>query len=47
MRRLGRKTRLVVYPGEDHVVDTPSYVEHKYRQFVGWFDEHVKRGGGQ
>jgi dipeptidyl aminopeptidase/acylaminoacyl peptidase len=42
MKRLGRKTRLVVYPGEHHGIKRPSYQKHMYEQFVGWFDEHVK-----
>jgi dipeptidyl aminopeptidase/acylaminoacyl peptidase len=42
MRRLGRKTRLVVYPGEHHGIKRPTYQKHMYEQFVAWFDEHVK-----
>jgi len=45
MRRLGRDTRLVVYPGEDHSIDRPSHVKHMFEQFLGWFATHVKGQG--
>ncbi len=45
MRRLGRDTRLVVYPGEDHSIDRPSHVKHMLEQFLGWFGTHVKGQG--
>ena len=41
MRRLGRETRLVVYPNEHHGIKRPSYEKHMYDQFVSWFDEHL------
>ena len=42
MKRLGRQTRLVVYPGEHHGIKRPSYEKHMYDQFVGWFDGHLR-----
>jgi dipeptidyl aminopeptidase/acylaminoacyl peptidase len=45
MKRLGRETRLVVYPGEHHGIKRPSYQKHMYEQFVAWIDEHVKGAG--
>jgi dipeptidyl aminopeptidase/acylaminoacyl peptidase len=42
MKRLGRDTLLVVYPEEDHSIDTPSYVKHMYEQWIGWYDSHLK-----
>jgi dipeptidyl aminopeptidase/acylaminoacyl peptidase len=42
MKRLGRDTLLVVYPEEDHGIDTPSYVKHLYEQWIGWYDRHLK-----
>jgi dipeptidyl aminopeptidase/acylaminoacyl peptidase len=42
MRRLGRDTLLVVYPGEDHGIDTPSYVRHMYQQWLAWYGSHLK-----
>jgi dipeptidyl aminopeptidase/acylaminoacyl peptidase len=43
MKRLGRDTLLVVYPDEDHGIDTPSYVRHMYQQWIGWYDKYLKR----
>jgi dipeptidyl aminopeptidase/acylaminoacyl peptidase len=42
MKRLGRDTLLVVYPEEDHGIDTPSYVKHLYEQWIEWYDSHLK-----
>jgi len=42
LKRLGVKTELVVYPGEFHVFETPSYIQHLYQRFLDWFATHVK-----
>jgi dipeptidyl aminopeptidase/acylaminoacyl peptidase len=42
MKRLGRDTLLVVYPGEDHGVGRPSYVKFMYEQWLAWFDKYLK-----
>jgi len=42
MRRLGRDTLLVVYPGEDHSIDTPSYVKDRFERWLAWYDRHLK-----
>jgi dipeptidyl aminopeptidase/acylaminoacyl peptidase len=42
MKRLGRDTLLVVYPDEDHSIDTPSYVRHMYKQWLAWYDKYLK-----
>jgi len=42
MRRLGRETVLVVFPGEDHGIGRPSYVKFMYEQWLAWYDKHVK-----
>jgi dipeptidyl aminopeptidase/acylaminoacyl peptidase len=49
LRRLGRTTQLVVYPGEYHVLSIPTYIKDCYQRYLGWFDQHVKGktpGGG-
>jgi dipeptidyl aminopeptidase/acylaminoacyl peptidase len=35
-------TELVVYPGEGHVFETPSYNKDLYERFLGWFGKYVK-----
>jgi len=45
LRRLGMTTELVVYPGEFHEFETPSYNKDLYERFLAWFDRYVKRDG--
>ncbi len=42
MKRLGRETQLVVYPGEHHGIRRPTFQKDRYERFVGWFDKYVK-----
>ncbi len=41
-KRLGGEALLVVYPGEDHSIDQPSYVRDLYERYLAWFDRHLK-----
>jgi dipeptidyl aminopeptidase/acylaminoacyl peptidase len=45
LKRLGRITELVVYPGEFHGIGTPSYVKDKYTRYLDWFAKYVKGKG--
>lgn len=42
MKRLGRETLLVVYPGESHGIERPSFIKDRYERYIKWFDSHVK-----
>jgi dipeptidyl aminopeptidase/acylaminoacyl peptidase len=42
LRRLGRETELVIYPGEDHSIGKPSYQKDRYRRYLDWYDRHLK-----
>jgi dipeptidyl aminopeptidase/acylaminoacyl peptidase len=42
LKRLGKTTELVVYPGEYHVFSTPSYNKDLYERFLAWFEKYVK-----
>ena len=42
MKRLGRETLLVVYPGEDHGISRPSYLRFMYEQWLDWYGRHLK-----
>ncbi len=42
LKRLGKTTELVVYPGEFHVFSTPSYIKDLYERFLAWFGTYVK-----
>jgi dipeptidyl aminopeptidase/acylaminoacyl peptidase len=42
LRRLGRKTQLVVYPGQHHGISKPSYQKDRYERYLAWYGTHVK-----
>ena len=45
LKRLGRETLLIVYPNEDHSIDTPKYVKHRFEQYLSWFNKYLKDEG--
>ncbi len=42
MRRLGRETQLVVYPGQHHGIAKPSYLKDRYERYLAWYDKYVR-----
>jgi dipeptidyl aminopeptidase/acylaminoacyl peptidase len=42
MKRLGRTTQLVVYPGEHHGIRKPTFQKDRFQRFIGWFDKYIK-----
>jgi dipeptidyl aminopeptidase/acylaminoacyl peptidase len=42
LRRLGRETQLVVYPGESHAIQVPSYQKDRLERYLAWYDRYVK-----
>jgi len=42
LRRLGRTTQLVVYPGQFHGIEKPSYRKDLYERYLAWYAQHVK-----
>jgi len=42
LKRLGKTTELVVYPGEYHGIATPSYIKDLYQRYLAWFAKYVK-----
>src|SRR5678816_489524 len=38
LRIRGVPTRLIVYPGQNHDIDVPSYLVHRMRSNIEWFD---------
>ncbi len=42
LKRLGLDTELVVYPGEDHSIGRPSFIDDRYERWLGWFDKYLK-----
>ncbi len=43
LRRLGKAaTELVIYPGETHDIERPSFEDDRLERYVAWFDRFVK-----
>jgi dipeptidyl aminopeptidase/acylaminoacyl peptidase len=42
LRRMGRETQLVVYPGQGHGLSLPYQVD-RYERYLAWYDKYVKR----
>ncbi len=42
LKRLGRTTQLVVYPGEFHGFTRPSYLKDRFERYLAWFGQYVK-----
>ena len=42
MKRMGRETQLVVYPGEHHSIAKPSYRKDVFERYLSWYDKYVK-----
>ena len=41
LRRMGKTTELVIYPGENHSIDRPSFQQDRFERYLAWFDRHV------
>jgi dipeptidyl aminopeptidase/acylaminoacyl peptidase len=44
LRSLGRETMLVIYPGEYHGIDRPSFVRDRLERYVAWYGRFLKQG---
>jgi dipeptidyl aminopeptidase/acylaminoacyl peptidase len=42
LRALGRTTQLVVYPGEHHGIERPSYQKDRYERYLAWYAKYLK-----
>ncbi|HEX9944787.1 MAG TPA: S9 family peptidase [Thermoanaerobaculia bacterium] len=42
LRRLGKETELVIYPGQNHGITKPSYQKDRYERYLAWYDRYVK-----
>jgi dipeptidyl aminopeptidase/acylaminoacyl peptidase len=42
LRSLNVPTQLVIYPGQHHGINKPSYVRDRYERYVAWYDKYVK-----
>jgi dipeptidyl aminopeptidase/acylaminoacyl peptidase len=44
LRQLGRTTQLVVYPGQHHGIEKPSYQKDVLERYLAWYGKYVKPG---
>ena len=44
LKSLGRETMLVIYPGEYHGLDRPSFVRDRLERYVAWYGRFLKTG---
>ena len=42
LRRLGRTTQLVVYPGEHHGIRKPTFQKDRLERYLAWYNQYVK-----
>jgi len=42
LKRLGRDTELIVYPGENHGIRRPSFQKDRYDRYVAWYEKYLK-----
>ena len=42
LRRLGVPSELVIYPGQNHGIRKPTYVQDRYQRYVAWYDRYLK-----
>lgn len=42
LRRLGVPTELIIYPGQNHGIRTPSYQKDRYERYIAWYDKYLR-----
>jgi dipeptidyl aminopeptidase/acylaminoacyl peptidase len=42
LKRLGRDTELIVYPGENHGIRRPSFQKDRYDRYILWYEKYLK-----
>ena len=42
LRRLGRETELIVYPGEPHSIRRPSFQKDRFDRYIAWYEKYLK-----
>ena len=42
LKRLGRDTELIVYPGETHSIRRPSFQKDRLERYIAWYSKYLK-----
>ena len=41
LRSTGIATRLIIYPGQNHQPTVPSYLYHRQKRHLDWYDRYL------
>lgn len=41
LKSLGRATQLVIFPGESHEIERPSFVQDRMERYLAWYGEYL------
>ncbi|GAG76793.1 unnamed protein product [marine sediment metagenome] len=41
LRSLNVPTQLVIYPGENHTLKKPSYIQDRLERMIEWYDRYL------
>jgi dipeptidyl aminopeptidase/acylaminoacyl peptidase len=44
LKRLGRDTELIIYPGETHSIRRPSFQKDRFDRYIAWYEKYLKPG---
>lgn len=47
LRSLGVPTELIVYPGQFHGIQRPSFQRDRYERYLAWYAKYLKNNGGE
>jgi dipeptidyl aminopeptidase/acylaminoacyl peptidase len=42
LKRLGRETELVIYPGETHAIRRASFQKDRFDRYIAWYEKYLK-----
>jgi dipeptidyl aminopeptidase/acylaminoacyl peptidase len=42
LKRLGRETELVIYPGETHSIRRPSFQKDRFERYIAWYSKYLR-----
>ena len=42
LKRLGRETELVIYPGEPHSIRRPTFQKDRFDRYIAWYEKYLK-----
>src|SRR2546422_6075094 len=42
LRSLGVETQLVIYPGQHHAINKPTYRRDRLQRYLAWYDKYLR-----